>query len=71
MITDKNNIIKRGLMVTKADMSDESSYAKTAYFIKTKYPCQNVASLRMTKQEKMIAEILKHITEKKCTKSSL
>jgi hypothetical protein len=49
MIKDKH-IIERGLMVTKADMSDDSGYAKTAYFIKTKYPCQNVASLRMTKK---------------------
>jgi hypothetical protein len=45
-----NHIIKRGLIVHTAPMSSESGYAETAYFIHTKYPCQNVASLRMTKK---------------------
>ena len=68
---DKNNIIKRGLQVHKADLSDDSGYAKTAYFIHTKYPCQNVASLRMTKHHIGDSEFVESMTlsnaENMCT----
>jgi hypothetical protein len=51
-------------MAHSAQISEDSGYAPKGFFIYTKHPCQNVASMKMTKEIIGDSEFIEPMTER-------